>query len=141
MSQQEGAVATKKRVLVVDDERHIVRLVQVNLERHGYQVLTAYDGVECLEKARSEKPDLIVLDVMMPRLDGFQALQQLKDDPQTKDIPVIMLTARAQDRDVLAGYTYGADLYLTKPFNPLELISLVKRVFESQEEQEGTYRL
>ncbi|MCS7225023.1 MAG: response regulator [Armatimonadetes bacterium] len=141
MTHQQGVVGAKKRILVVDDERHIVRLVQVNLERHGYQVLTAYDGVECLEKARSDKPDLIVLDVMMPRLDGFQALQQLKDDPQTKDIPVIMLTARAQDRDVLAGYTYGADLYLTKPFNPLELISLVKRVFESQEEEEGPYRI
>lgn len=132
----------KKRVLVVDDERHIVRLVQVNLERQGYDVLTAYDGVECLEKAKSEKPDLIVLDVMMPRMDGFEALQRLKTDPETSYIPVIMLTARAQDRDVLQGYQYGADLYLTKPFSPLELISLVKRVFESQEEEEGgAYRL
>jgi two-component system alkaline phosphatase synthesis response regulator PhoP/two-component system response regulator VicR len=127
--------------LVVDDERHIVRLVQVNLERQGYEVLTAYDGVECLEKTKAEKPDLIILDVMMPRMDGFEALQRLKSDPETNHIPVIMLTARAQDRDVLQGYQYGADLYLTKPFSPLELISLVKRVFESQEEEEGTYRL
>ena len=138
---QQPAVGQKKRVLVVDDERHIVRLVQVNLERQGYEVLTAYDGVECLEKAKAEKPDLIVLDVMMPRMDGFEALQRLKSDPETNHIPVIMLTARAQDRDVLQGYQYGADLYLTKPFSPLELISLVKRVFESQEEEEGTYRL
>jgi two-component system alkaline phosphatase synthesis response regulator PhoP len=138
---QQPAVGQKKRVLVVDDERHIVRLVQVNLERQGYEVLTAYDGVECLEKAKAEKPDLIVLDVMMPRMDGFEALQRLKSDPKTNQIPVIMLTARAQDRDVLQGYQYGADLYLTKPFSPLELISLVKRVFESQEEEEGTYRL
>ncbi|MFA0751872.1 MAG: hypothetical protein SLRJCFUN_002275 [Candidatus Fervidibacter sp.] len=138
---QQPAVGQKKRVLVVDDERHIVRLVQVNLERQGYEVLTAYDGVECLEKAKAEKPDLIVLDVMMPRMDGFEALQRLKSDPETSQIPVIMLTARAQDRDVLQGYQYGADLYLTKPFSPLELISLVKRVFESQEEEEGTYRL
>lgn len=77
----------------------------------------------------------------MPRMDGFEALQRLKSDPETSQIPVIMLTARAQDRDVLQGYQYGADLYLTKPFSPLELISLVKRVFESQEEEEGTYRL
>lgn len=133
--------AAKKRVLVVDDERHIVRLVQVNLERQGYEVLTAYDGVECLEKAKAERPDLIVLDVMMPRMDGFEALQRLKTDPETSHIPVIMLTARAQDRDVLKGYQYGADLYLTKPFSPLELISLVKRVFESQEEEGGAYRL
>ncbi|MFA0758258.1 MAG: hypothetical protein PVTTEEND_001654 [Candidatus Fervidibacter sp.] len=138
---QQPAVGQKKRVLVVDDERHIVRLVQVNLERQGYEVLTAYDGVECLEKAKAEKPDLIILDVMMPRMDGFEALQRLKSDPETNQIPVIMLTARAQDRDVLQGYQYGADLYLTKPFSPLELISLVKRVFESQEEEEGTYRL
>lgn len=138
---QQPGVGQRKRVLVVDDERHIVRLVQVNLERQGYEVLTAYDGVECLEKAKAEKPDLIVLDVMMPRMDGFEALQRLKTDPETRQIPVIMLTARAQDRDVLQGYTYGADLYLTKPFSPLELISLVKRVFESQEEEEGTYRL
>ncbi len=131
----------KKRVLVVDDERHIVRLVQVNLERQGYEVLTAYDGVECLEKAKSEQPDLIVLDVMMPRMDGFEALQRLKSDPETSHIPVIMLTARAQDRDVLQGYQYGADLYLTKPFSPMELLSLVRRVFESQEEEGGTYRL
>ncbi len=131
----------KKRVLVVDDERHIVRLVQVNLERQGYEVLTAYDGVECLEKAKSERPDLIVLDVMMPRMDGFEALQRLKSDPETSHIPVIMLTARAQDRDVLQGYQYGADLYLTKPFSPMELLSLVRRVFESQEEEGGAYRL
>ncbi len=131
----------KKRVLVVDDERHIVRLVQVNLERQGYEVLTAYDGVECLEKAKSEQPDLIVLDVMMPRMDGFEALQRLKSDPETSHIPVIMLTARTQDRDVLQGYQYGADLYLTKPFSPMELLSLVRRVFESQEEEGGTYRL
>ncbi|GBC98139.1 Alkaline phosphatase synthesis transcriptional regulatory protein PhoP [bacterium HR17] len=138
---QQPAAGQKKRVLVVDDERHIVRLVQVNLERQGYEVLTAYDGVECLEKAKAEKPDLIVLDVMMPRMDGFEALQRLKSDPETNHIPVIMLTARAQDRDVLQGYTYGADLYLTKPFSPLELISLVKRVFESQEEEEGIIKL
>ncbi len=141
MTMQQPAAGQKKRVLVVDDERHIVRLVQVNLERQGYEVVTAYDGVECLEKAKADKPDLIVLDIMMPRMDGFEALQRLKTDPETHHIPVIMLTARAQDRDVLQGYQYGADLYLTKPFSPLELISLVKRVFESQEEEEGIVRL
>ncbi len=135
------AADQRKRVLVVDDERHIVRLVQVNLERQGYEVLTAYDGVECLEKAKSQQPDLIILDVMMPRMDGFEALQRLKTDPETSHIPVIMLTARAQDRDVLQGYQYGADLYLTKPFSPMELLSLVRRVFESQEEEGGAYRL
>jgi len=140
-SQMQVTTGQKKRILVVDDERHIVRLVQVNLERQGYEVITAYDGVECLEKAKTGKPDLIVLDVMMPRMDGFEALQRLKTDPETSHIPVVMLTARAQDRDVLQGYQYGADLYLTKPFSPLELISLVKRVFESQEEEGGAYKI
>lgn len=141
MTMQQPATGQKKRILVVDDERHIVRLVQVNLERQGYEVVTAYDGVECLEKAKADKPDLIVLDIMMPRMDGFEALQRLKTDSETNHIPVIMLTARAQDRDVLQGYQYGADLYLTKPFSPLELISLVKRIFESQEEEEGIHKL
>lgn len=125
-----------KKILVVDDEKHIVRLVQVNLERRGYQVITAYDGLECLEKVKKEKPDLIILDVMMPRLDGFETLKRLKADPETRDIPVVMLTARAQDKDVLTGYTLGTDLYLTKPFSPIELLTMVQRIFQSQEEEE-----
>jgi len=106
---RQQATSQKKRILVASDEHHIVRLVQVNLERQGYEVLTAYDGVECLEKAKSEKPDLIVL------VDGFEALQRLKSDPETSHISVIMLTAKAQDPDVLRGFQHGADLYLTKP--------------------------
>ena len=128
--------AADKTILVVDDERHIVRLVQVNLERVGYTVITAYDGVECLEKVKTEAPDLIVLDVMMPRMDGFETLKQLRSDDSTKDLPVVMLTARAQDKDVLTGYTHGVDLYLTKPFGPLELITMIDRIFSSQEEDD-----
>ncbi|MCA1595530.1 MAG: response regulator [Chloroflexi bacterium] len=120
-----------KKILAVDDEKHIVRLVQVNLERAGYQVATAYDGVDALEKVKSEHPDMIVCDVMMPRMDGFEVLRHLKSDPATKDIPVIMLTAKAQDADVLKGWTSGVDCYLTKPFNPMELLSFVKRIFKS----------
>ena len=116
------------KVLVCDDERHIVRLIQVNLEREGYKVVTAYDGKEGLEKVRTEKPDLMVLDVMMPYMDGFEVLKALRRDADTAELPVIMLTAKAQDRDVFEGYTYGADMYLTKPFNPRELISFVKRI-------------
>ena len=116
------------KILVCDDERHIVRLIQVNLERHGYQVVTAYDGKEGLEKAKAEKPDLMVLDVMMPYMDGFEVLKTLKREPETENLPVIMLTAKAQDKDVFEGYHYGADMYLTKPFNPMELISFVKRI-------------
>lgn len=122
-----------KKILAVDDERAIVRLVQINLERHGYQVVTAYDGKEALEKVASEKPDLVVLDVMMPYMDGFEVLQQLRKNPETRDLPVIMLTAKAQDTDVFRGYTSGVDLYLTKPFNPMELVAFVKRIFSSME--------
>lgn len=126
-----------KKILAVDDERHIVRLVQVNLERQGYEVVTAFDGKEALEKVSSEQPDLIVLDVMMPYMDGFEVLQNLKRDPGTRDIPVIMLTAKAQDADVFRGWQSGVDCYLTKPFNPMELIAFVKRIFKSLEDDGG----
>lgn len=116
------------KILVCDDERHIVRLIQVNLERHGYTVVTAFDGKEGLEKVKSEKPDLLVLDVMMPYMDGFEVLKSLRRDPATESLPVIMLTAKAQDKDVFEGYHYGADMYLTKPFNPMELVTFVKRI-------------
>jgi two-component system alkaline phosphatase synthesis response regulator PhoP/two-component system response regulator VicR len=116
------------KILVCDDERHIVRLIQVNLERQGWQVVTAYDGKEGLEKIKSERPDLVVLDVMMPYMDGFEVLKTLRREPQFESLPVIMLTAKAQDKDVFEGYHYGADMYLTKPFNPMELVTFVKRI-------------
>ena len=120
-----------KKILAVDDERHIVRLVEVNLQRAGYEVVTAYDGREALEKVKAEKPDLVVLDVMMPYMDGFEVLKNLKADPETAEIPVIMLTAKAQDADVFRGWQSGVDCYLTKPFNPMELLTFVKRLFEN----------
>jgi two-component system alkaline phosphatase synthesis response regulator PhoP/two-component system response regulator VicR len=127
----------QKKILVVDDERHIVRLVQVNLERQGYQVVSAFDGREALKKVESERPDLIVLDVMMPHMDGFEVLKRLKSEDKTKDIPVVMLTAKAQDADVFRGWASGVDCYLTKPFNPIELLTFVKRIFESYDEAGG----
>jgi len=127
-----------KKILAVDDERHIVRLVQINLEKEGYEVVTAGNGREALEKVNSEKPDLVVMDVMMPEMDGFEALKRLKDNAATAQIPVIMLTAKAQDADVFRGWQSGVDLYLTKPFNPMELITFVKRIFESQAEKAGS---
>ncbi|MFO7945598.1 MAG: response regulator [Armatimonadota bacterium] len=123
-----------KTILVVDDERHIVRLVEVNLERAGYDVVTAYDGVEALEKVEEDDPDMIVLDVMMPRMDGFDVLKKLQSDPNHKDIPVIMLTAKAQDADIFKGWQSGVSSYLTKPFNPKELLVFVERIFQSMEE-------
>ncbi|HIE52413.1 MAG TPA: response regulator transcription factor [Armatimonadetes bacterium] len=126
----------KKKILAVDDEKHIVRLIQINLERAGYDVVTAYDGLEALKKVEEEQPDLIVLDVMMPQLDGFETLKRLKANPATAEIPVIMLTAKSQDADVFRGWQAGVDCYLTKPFNPMELLSFVKRIFDSLEEME-----
>ena len=126
-----------RKILAVDDEKHIVKLVQVNLERQGYEVVTANDGKEALQKVEEENPDLIVLDVMMPYMDGFEVLQNLRRNPGTRDIPVIMLTAKAQDADVFKGWQSGVDCYLTKPFNPMELISFVKRIFKSMEDDGG----
>ena len=123
-----------RKILVVDDERHIVRLVQVNLEKVGYQVLTAYDGVEALEQVAKEKPDMVILDVMMPRMDGFEVLKKLQADAKTRDIPVIMLTAKAQDADIFRGWSSGVSSYLTKPFNPRELLTFVERIFQSLDE-------
>lgn len=123
-----------KKILAVDDEKHIVRLVQINLQKEGYDVVTATNGREAIEAVDEHKPDLIVMDVMMPEMDGFAALQKLKENRATANIPVIMLTAKAQDADVFKGWQSGADLYLTKPFNPQELITFVKRIFESQQE-------
>lgn len=128
------------KILVCDDERHIVRLIQVNLERNGYQVVTAFDGKEGLEKVKSEKPDLCVLDVMMPYMDGFEVLKNIRRDPETENLPVIMLTAKAQDKDVFEGYHYGADMYLTKPFNPMELVSFVKRIGQNSNDSGGSKR-
>jgi two-component system alkaline phosphatase synthesis response regulator PhoP/two-component system response regulator VicR len=126
-----------KKILAVDDERHIVRLVQVNLERAGYQVVTAFDGKEALQKVEAEQPDLVVLDVMMPYMDGFEVLQTLRKNQSTRDLPVIMLTAKAQDADVFRGWQSGVDCYLTKPFNPMELIAFVKRIFSSMDDPDG----
>ena len=122
-----------KKILAVDDERHIVRLIQVNLERAGYTVVTAYDGREALQKIEAEQPDLVVLDVMMPYMDGLEALKRIRANPATRALPVIMLTAKAQDQDVFQGYSHGVDIYLAKPFNPIELLTFIKRIFSEQE--------
>ena len=116
------------RILAVDDEPNIVRLIQVNLERHGYQVETASNGAQALVKLRANRPDLLVSDVMMPEMDGFELLKNVRADPSLADLPVIMLTAKTQDKDLLEGYARGTDMYLTKPFNPQELLQFVKRL-------------
>ena len=129
------------RILAVDDEPNIVRLIQVNLERMGYTVETANNGVQALEKIRANRPDLVVSDVMMPEMDGCELLSSIRRDPALETLPVIMLTAKTQDKDVLSGYSRGADMYLTKPFNPMELISFVKRILQTSNEGDGRYKI
>ena len=119
--------AEEKRILIADDDPVILRLIQVNLELEGYQVLTANNGVEAVEAATKELPNLVILDIMMPRLDGYQACEQLKSAEATKDIPVIFLSAKAQQGDVEKGQSFGVAAYLTKPFDPSELLEVVER--------------
>lgn len=114
-----------KKVLVVDDDAKTVELVKLYLDRDGYQVLTAYDGVEALRLAREGYPDLIVLDLMLPDIDGLEICRTLRRE---SDVPIIMLTARTTDRDKLAGLDTGADDYVTKPFSPKELAARVRAV-------------
>lgn len=116
-----------KTILAVDDDPHIARIVRAALERLGYAVETASNGIEALERVASP-PDLIILDVQMPYMDGFETLKRLKAQPETAAIPVIMLTAKAGDEDVLRGWESGADSYLTKPFYEAELVQFVRRI-------------
>jgi DNA-binding response OmpR family regulator len=113
-------------VLVIDDEAPIRLLCRVNLEAEGMQVAEAADGPSGLEKARTNRPDVILLDVMMPGLDGWRVAEQLVDDPATQGIPIVFLTARAEFRDRAKGLDIGGVDYITKPFNPLELAPLVR---------------
>ena len=116
------------RVLVVDDSAPVRDLVVVNLELEGFEVRTAVDGQEGVEAAVDWRPDLITLDVVMPRLDGFGALERLRSDPRTADIPVVILTGRAQAADRDRGQALGADAYLSKPFEPAELVGVVSEL-------------
>jgi len=122
-----------KRVLVVDDDRVIQQLLEVNLELEGYEVVgTASDGREALDKIAKLKPDLVILDIMMPKMDGMAVCRHLKADPQTAKIPVILLSARAQDMDIRDGLDIGANAYLTKPFDPVELLDVVGRLLKGE---------
>jgi len=112
-------------ILVVDDEPRMTRFIRMNLELEGYRVIEAHDGVDALEKARTELPDLIILDVMMPELDGFETLEMLRE---VSNVPVIMLTVRSDEDDKVRGLELGADDYMTKPFGARELVSRVKAV-------------
>jgi two-component system phosphate regulon response regulator PhoB len=118
----------KERILVVDDEEDILELVRFHLAREGYQLTLAASGEEALKKARLETFDLVVLDLMLPGLDGLEVAKALKADARTKNLPIVMLTAKGEDADVVSGLEIGADDYVTKPFSPRVLTARVKAV-------------
>jgi CheY-like chemotaxis protein len=115
-------------VLVVDDDDVIRQLITVNLELEGFEVIPAVDGQDALDKVKDVQPDVVTLDVMMPRVDGWEAAARLREDPETAHIKLILLSARAQESDIQRGERIGVDAYLTKPFDPDELIDVVRRL-------------
>ena len=115
-------------VLVIDDDPVILELLRVNFEIEGFEVITAVDGAEGLERAQAQRPDVVISDIMMPRRDGLQLLGDLKGDPETEDLPVILLSAKAQKSEVQEGLDMGADDYITKPFDPIKLIDRLNAV-------------
>jgi DNA-binding response OmpR family regulator len=119
-------------VLVVDDDPVILKLLEVNFEMEGFTVLVARDGEEGIEVARSDQPDLVVSDIMMPKVSGLELVTALKADPTTSEIPIILLSAKAQNADVRSGLDAGADDYVTKPFEPLDLVDRVNRLLEAR---------
>jgi len=116
-----------KTVLIVDDEQDIVETLRFILETEGINCLTAHDGEEALNKAKTEMPDLIILDVMLPKINGYKVSRLLKFDRKYQDIPILMVTARSQDEDKAIGHDTGADEYITKPFDLDNLVNLVKK--------------
>jgi two-component system alkaline phosphatase synthesis response regulator PhoP len=117
-----------QRILVVDDDKQIGRLVQSYLEKAGYTILTAYDGEDAMRVIRRERPDLIVLDLMLPKRDGYEITKWLRADQALSATPILMLTARVEDGDKILGLELGADDYLTKPFNPREVVARVRAI-------------
>ncbi|MBW3562394.1 MAG: response regulator [Actinobacteria bacterium] len=133
-------MADKRKVLVVDDEADVLLLCRVNLEFEGYEVVEAGDGEEAMRKVREHEPDVILLDVMMPKMDGWQVLAALKAEPGTAEIPVVMLTAKVQDQDQIRGWSGGAADYITKPFSPLALSQVLENVLMNDPEEEERRR-
>ncbi|TGC09683.1 response regulator transcription factor [Methanolobus halotolerans] len=119
---------TREKLLIVDEEIDALTALKVALEAEGYNVIVALDGFEGIEKARTENPDIILLDIMMPGMDGFEVCKRLKSDPSSEHIPVIMLTAKGETADKVEGLELGADDYVTKPFNLKELKARIKTV-------------
>jgi DNA-binding response OmpR family regulator len=123
----------KKKILIVEDEKELVKLIAFHMTIAGYEVLSAKDGIEALEVCKFSKPDLLILDIMLPRIDGWEVCRRLRQDPQTSNIPIIILSALSDTNDKLRGFDFGSDDYVTKPFSPRELVVRVKRVLARSE--------
>jgi len=133
-----------KSILIIEDEKDIVDLIEYHLKQSGFSVMSALDGPAGLEKARKKSPSLIILDLMLPEMDGKDICRSLKANPLTQSIPILMLTAKAEESDRLIGFELGADDYVTKPFSPKELVLRVKAILrrrESNQESEKTIRI
>jgi len=117
-----------RKILIVDDEEALIRLVTLYLKYHNYEVISAVDGQEGLEKAKTERPDVIVLDLMLPKMDGYKVCGLLKKDTRYAKTPIILFTAKAQEKDIKLGEEVGADAYITKPFEPEVLLSKIEEL-------------
>jgi two-component system phosphate regulon response regulator PhoB len=133
--------ALGKTILIIEDEQDVVDLLALNLRRAGFAILTAADGAAGLEKARAEKPDLIILDLMLPKLPGLEVCKILKTDLHTRRIPIMMLTAKAEEIDRIVGLEFGADDYVPKPFSPREVILRIKAIMRRSEGKPDDERL
>jgi DNA-binding response OmpR family regulator len=118
------------KILIADDEQNIVISLEFLMKREGYEVVIAHDGEEAIEKIRNELPDLVLLDVMMPKKSGFEVCQEVKSDPELQSVRILMLTAKGRDTEVAKGLALGADAYMTKPFATKELVARVQSMLE-----------
>lgn len=127
----------RKRILVVDDEIYIVHILEFSLTMEGYTILTAFDGEEALRVIEKERPDLVVLDIMMPKLDGYEVCRRLRKDERFSTLPIVLLSAKGRAIDREAGLDAGADDYITKPFSPRKLIEKIRELLEREENRLG----
>lgn len=117
-----------KKILVADDEKSLVRLLRISFEIEGFHVVEAYDGEEALEKTNAEKPDIILLDILMPKMNGLSVLENLKQNPETSNIPIVILSAKITQEDKKRSSELGAVQYITKPFNPIQLVKIIRKM-------------
>jgi two-component system alkaline phosphatase synthesis response regulator PhoP len=127
----------KEKILIVEDEKDIVKMLEYNLKKEGFRTIAAFDGEDALSLAHREHPQLIILDLMLPGMDGLEVCKELKKEHKTSSIPLIMLTAKVQESDKIVGLELGADDYITKPFSPREMIARIKAILRRAKEKEA----